>query len=104
MTGASAPCWSAWIDWLRSLESDNSSTLPTNARASLVDRQADEIQRILDLVRQCAGQLAERGKALEPVELGLALSCAAQLVDHLVEAAREQSDLVAPMRLRYRFK
>ena len=74
------------------------------ARAQLVDREADEIQRIFDLVRQCAGELAERGEALEPVELGLALARAAQLVDHLVEAAREQSDLVAPMRLGHRFE
>ena len=49
------------------------------ARAQLVERQADEIQRILDLVRQRAGELAQRGEAFEPIQLLLALARAAQL-------------------------
>ncbi len=74
------------------------------ARAQLVEREADEVQRILYFMRQAAGQLTQRREALEPVELLLALARVAQLPDHLVEAARQQSDFVAPMRLGHRLQ
>ena len=55
-------------------------------------------------MRQAAGELAERGEAFEAIQLRLALARAAQLRDHLVEAARQQTDLVAPLAFRHRLQ
>src|SRR5689334_15023200 len=70
----------------------------------LIDRQADEVQRIFYLMCQGAGELTEGGKALEPVKFGFALAGSAKLRHHLVEAASEQPDFVAPARFRHRLK
>ena len=55
-------------------------------------------------MRQAARQLSERREPLEPVQLLLALARMPQLPDHVVEAARQQADFVAPMRLRHRLE
>src|SRR5216684_5447994 len=49
------------------------------ARAELVEGQADEVERILDFMRERAGELSEGGKAFEPVELELTLAGPAKL-------------------------
>src|SRR5271154_7323791 len=72
------------------------------AGTQLVEREADEIQRILYFMREAAGQLPQGREALEPVQFLLALASVAELPDHVVEAARQQSNLVASMRLRHR--
>src|SRR5438128_8843311 len=56
--------------------------------AQLIEREADEVQRILNLVRETASQLAERGETFESIQFLLALSGAAKLADHVVEAPR----------------
>src|SRR5579885_3854627 len=62
------------------------------------------MQRVLDLMRQAAGQLTQRGEALQAVEFLLALARVAQLIDHLVEAAGQKSDFVAPAHLGHRLQ
>ena len=78
--------------------------LRTVARAQLVERQADEVERVLDLVGQRARQLPQRREALEPIKLLLPFARAPQLRHHVVEAPREQSDFVAAARLRHRLE
>ena len=72
--------------------------------AHLIEREADEVERIFYLVREAAGELAERGESFEAIELGLALARMAQLLDHLVEAVSEQPDLVAALALGHRLQ
>ncbi len=74
------------------------------ARAQLVERETDKVERIFDLMRQAAGQLPERGESFEAIQLMLALTRMPELPDHVVEASRQQADLVASMRLRNRLQ
>src|SRR4029077_19760266 len=74
------------------------------ARAQLVERETDKVERILDLMREAAGQLPERGESLEAIQLMLALARMPELPDHVVEASSQQTDFVAPMRLRNRLQ
>ena len=72
--------------------------------AHLIEREADEVERIFYFMRQAAGELAERGETLEAIELGLALARVTQLLDHLVEAMRQKPDLVATLALGHRLQ
>ena len=72
--------------------------------AHLIEREADEVERIFYFMRQSAGELAERGETFEAIELGFALARMAQLLDHLVEAMSQKPDFVAPFALRHRLQ
>src|SRR5229473_2673599 len=70
----------------------------------LVEGQADEVERILDFMRERAGELSESGKAFEPVELELTLARPAKLRQHVIEAAGQKADLIVPSGLGYWFE
>src|SRR5262249_5999846 len=67
----------------------------------LIEREADEVERIFYFMRESAGELTERGESFEAIELGLALARMTQLLDHLIEAASQKADFVAPLALRH---
>src|SRR5271155_38152 len=97
-------CWGLPVRHAPLVRSGRLTELSRVPRTDLIHGQTDKVQGIFDFVRQTAGQLTQGREALEPIEFLLALACAAQLRDDLVETARQQSDFIAPAHLRHRLQ